>query len=311
MGVGTLDDIERVSEGRSQLLRFSTGAAEATVARIVGQLSTSAALFAHHPGPPGDVMLRPIPIAESLTFGSDLVSTQRYRGKTNERLTRAMLNIALAAAGIDPSQPSGTVLDPLCGRGTTLNWALAYGLDTTGVEADRSSLDHHASFLQTWAKRSRLPHKMQRFRRGNGEQRGFSFRVAPDRATFKNGGQQLETFAADAADTSLLIRKSAVDVVVTDLPYGIQHRDAAQQTGGRGLDPMELLERSLPTWRRWIRPAGAICLAWNTKRAGRREVSRILATAGFSPVTAPGGYSMRHVVDATIDRDVITAVRSG
>lgn len=306
---GGVGPIERLNRGRANVLRFPSAVPPADLAPVVARLSASTALFRHHPTPDdGPELLEPLPLDEDLVYGTDLVTTQRYRGKTNERLTRAMVNTAMATAGIDLRHPTGTLLDPLCGRGTTLNWAMAYGLDAIGIDADRSSVDQHATFIETWAKRQRLPHKATRHRSGNAEQRWLSFRVAPDRAALKaDRGQRLQTFNADGADTDLPIKARSVDLVVGDLPYGIQHHSSG---GGREpVDPVTLLERSLPVWRRWLRPGGAICLAWNLKQADRSTVSRCLVEARFEPVVAPGGYSMRHVVDATIDRDVITAHR--
>ncbi len=314
-GVG---GIERVVEGRTPELRFEADCDERRLAAIVGQLCASAALFRQHrPGrervgpdgagpPPDGPLLRAVPIVDQLVYGTELVSTQRYRGKTNERLTRAMLNIALAVAGIDIAEPAGVVLDPMCGRGTTLNWALAYGLDAIGIEADRSSLDHHGSFLETWAKRNRLPHKALRHRANNAEHRLLSFEVAPDRATLESAGQRIQTFCADAGHQQLAIKRRSVDVVVVDLPYGVQH--GGRSSGGTAdADTAALLKRLLPTWRRWLRPGGALCLAWNARRAERTEICRLLKEAGFDPVIAAGGYSMRHAVDAAIDRDVVVA----
>lgn len=302
---GAVDEIERVSYGRAQVLRFDSTEPAERLAPIIGQLSSSAALFVSD-----DDLLTPVMLDETLVYGSELATTQRYRGKTNERLTRAMLNCGLAAAGIDPSKPSGTLLDPMCGRGTSLNWALAYGLDAVGIEADGGSLDQHATFLETWAKRSRLPHKAERFRKNNREHRVFSARVATDRAGLKDGGQQVMTFVADAASENLAIKRSSVDLIVTDLPYGVQHRGAASQgTADEEWDTAALVERVLPIWGRHLRSGGSLCLAWNTKRAARRDLSSLLVKAGFSPVTISGGYSMRHVVDASIDRDVIVAVK--
>jgi SAM-dependent methyltransferase len=304
LGIDCQDGIERVTDGRSTIVRFTTDAPEERVAAIVGRLSSSAALFAQS-GP----ALRPITIVDNLMYGTELATVQRYRGKTNERLTRAMLNIALAGAGIDPADPTGTVLDPMCGRGTSLNWALAYGLDTIGVEIDGGSLDQHASFLQTWAKRQRLPHQHQRHRKGNAEQRVMSMEVAPDRQTLKQGkGQTVQTFHGDGGDRSLPIARRAVDAIVTDLPYGVQHRGQDGRSADAA-DTVPLLERALPTWVHWLRPGGALCLAWNLKRATRNDVGRLLADAGFKPVTVTGGHTMRHEVDATIDRDVIVAVK--
>ncbi len=302
---GAVDEIERVSFGRAQLLRFQSSEPVTTLAPILGQLSCSAALFVSD----GD-RLEPVLLEENLVYGAELATTQRYRGKTNERLTRAMLNCGLATAGINPASANGTVLDPMCGRGTSLNWALAYGLDGIGIESETGSLEQHATFLETWAKRARLPHKAERFRKNNSEQRVFSLRVAPDRAELKSGGQRIQTFAADAADLGLAIKRKSVDVVIADLPYGVQHRG----TAGDGVSDDEretaaLIERVLPVWHRHLRPGGSICLAWNTKRASRRDLSAALANGGFSPLTIAGGFSMRHVVDASIDRDVIVAVK--
>ncbi len=302
---GAVDEIERVSFGRAQVLRFGSPEAVATLAPILGQLSCSAALFVSD----GE-RLTPVLLEENLVYGAELATTQRYRGKTNERLTRAMLNCALAAAGISPASATGTVLDPMCGRGTSLNWALAYGLDGVGIETDGASLEQHATFLETWAKRARLPHKAERFRKNNSEQRVFSLRVGADRAELKSGGQRVQTFAADAADLGLAIKRKSVDCVVTDLPYGVQHRGAAGD--GATDDEREtasLMERVLPVWHRHLRPGGSLCLAWNTKRASRKDLSSVLVNGGFAPITIAGGFSMRHVVDASIDRDVIVAVK--
>ncbi len=302
------------------LLRFETALPRDRLTALVGQLSASAALFAHHHLPAGGTgdLLEPLVIEEQLVYASELVTTQRYRGKTNERLTRAMLNAALASAGVDPSAPTGVVLDPMCGRGTTLNWALAYGLDAIGIEPDRSALDQHATFVETWAKRARLPHRMQRFKKANAEHRYAELTVGPDRKTLKERAQQVVTFNADGGDRTLRIKASSVDAIVTDLPYGVQHRGRGDRQTGAGAesaggdpadDTVELLERLLPVWLGWLRPGGSVTLAWNTKRADRRSVSRTLVEAGLKPVTVTGGFSMSHTVDATIDRDVLVATK--
>lgn len=298
-----VDEIERAPFGRARVLRFDSDTPTTTLAPIVGQLSSATALFVNDVG--GEPLLRPVPIVEHLVYGSELATIQRYRGKTNERLTRAMVNMALAGAAIDPAQPAGTVLDPMCGRGTTLNWALAYGLNAVGMDVDATALGHHATFLETWAKRSRLPHKAERFRKNNAEHRVASIRVGPDRAALKAGGQLVQTFLADAGADDVALAKGSIDVIVTDLPYGIQHRGSA----GEEDSTVALLERVLPAWHRHLRPGGALCLAWNTRRATRREVTAALAAAGFAPVTVSGGYSMRHTVDATIERDVVLATK--
>ena len=331
---GLLPDDDKItglsstSLGRAAALTFATSADTQQLTQTVAQLSCALALFAVSSVDGAEQQLTPIPLHDSLTYGTELVTTQRYRGKTNERLTRAMLNLALATADIALHQPRGTtptVLDPMCGRGTTLNWALAYGCHAVGIEPDGSSLKHYETFLTTWAKQQRLPHKRQNFRSNNAEQRAFTLDVAPTRADQKAGrGQTIQTFVADGGDTNLRIKKQSIDAIVGDLPYGVQHKSDPQ-----ALDPVEtvdLVARLAPAWHKWVRRGGAVCLAWNTKRASRLDMLVALADAGFElptgwdfdgPVIADPGQSsndqaepsMAHKVDSTIDRDVLVVVR--
>ena len=300
--------ITETALGRATGLSFSCDADPRELQELVGQLSCALALFEAT----GEDTLVPRPLTESLTYGTDLVSVQRYRGKTNERLTRAMLNLALAQAGVrlrGPWDPTPTVLDPMCGRGTTLNWALCYGLNSIGIEPDAGSLRHYDGFLKTWAKQHRLPHKHQGYRSNNAEQRLTTLNVAPTRAAQKAGeGQKIETFNADGDDRSLPIKRGSVDAIVTDLPYGIQHR--ADPAKLDPVDTIELVARMAPTWRRWLRKGGSLCVAWNVKRANRVDLAVALAEARLVE-QVPGGdnaYPMQHVVDSTITRDVLVAV---
>lgn len=276
--LGTTPDIAVTAYGRANVLEFE---ADDKLLGLLSDLSSSLLAVVDD---------SPMPLHESLLYGTELATTQRYRGKTNERLTRAMVNIAAAVAG-----DCHHVLDPMCGRGTTLNWALACGHNATGIEPDRKSLDHYETFLTTWAKRSRLPHKATSHRKGNAEQRHLTMEIAANRAAQKAGDTRtVQTFAADGGDRSLAIKRGSVDAVVTDLPYGVQHHDP---------DTAEMLERLVPSWKRWLRPGGSLVVAWNAKRADRQRLTEILTSVGFDVIPEP--ISMAHQVDATIHRDVL------
>lgn len=302
-------DIAVTSLGRASALSFACRADDVFLDGLIGQLSCALALFERSPD---DATLLIRPLTESLLYSTDLVSVQRYRGKTNERLTRAMLNLALASAGVGLTGPwdrTPTVLDPMCGRGTTLNWALCYGLNAIGIEPDAGALRHYDGFLRTWAKRHRLPHKHQGYRSNNAEQRHTTFDVAATRADQKAGaGQRIETFNADGGDRSLPIKRGSVDVIVTDLPYGIQHRADRER-----LDPADtvgLVARVAPAWRRWLRTGGSLCVAWNARRASRLDLAVALAEAGLVERVPQhdDAHSLQHIVDSTITRDVLVAV---
>jgi len=97
-------------------------------------------------------LLAPLELSRWDQLDSDLVSIQKYAGKTNEAFTKLLLNVTLAASAFKAERRALSVLDPLCGRGTTLNQALMYGFHATGVELDKKDFEAYALFIQRWSK---------------------------------------------------------------------------------------------------------------------------------------------------------------
>src|SRR5258705_150421 len=73
-----------------------------------------------------DELLRPVELRPLGRYDEDLITIPKYAGKTNEQFTKLLLNATLLASEAAPEMLERrlTVLDPLCGRGTTLNQAL-------------------------------------------------------------------------------------------------------------------------------------------------------------------------------------------
>ena len=75
-------------------------------------------------------LLRPHPVAPVAQADDDIVTIQRYAGKTNEAFTHLLVNLALAEAGDALRRVLAgervQLLDPACGRGTTLNLSLIH-----------------------------------------------------------------------------------------------------------------------------------------------------------------------------------------
>ena len=71
-------------------------------------------------------MLAPIATSPLAYFDDDLITIPKYAGKTNEQFTHLLLNVTLLSSASAPSLVDGglRVLDPLSGRGTTLNQAM-------------------------------------------------------------------------------------------------------------------------------------------------------------------------------------------
>lgn len=279
--------------GRTAYLSFSAD----DVPRELGSLCASAALFEEvEPD-----LLRPIELAESLAFPTDVVSIQRYRGKTNERFTRLMVNLAKAAS---PAK-NPILLDPMCGRGTTLNWSLVYGLRCVGFDDDLRSLTDYATFLEQWAKNHRFPHQITKYRKGNSELRAMSFTVARTRDELKaKKHPDIETYHLPAGgDHRGLPKQPRFGALVTDLPYGVQHQMASGK-GKRRVGADDLVEAQVDDWRMLCGPDAAVVLAWNVKETKRRDLKSVLYRGGFETHNTP---EFTHVVDRAITRDVVVA----
>ncbi len=85
----------------------------------------------------GRKALLPVELPDSRYFPDHLGSMLKYAGKTNERFTRMMINLAVSACQTG-NQGVIRLLDPMCGKGTTLFEALVDGMDVSGVEITRS-----------------------------------------------------------------------------------------------------------------------------------------------------------------------------
>lgn len=223
-----------------------------------------------------------------------------------------MLNLTLLASASADRMLDGqlTVLDPLCGRGTTLNQALMYGYDAVGIELDGKDVEAYKLFLQTWLKRKRLKHTADLVpvrRQGRRAARRLEVTMAASKDDHRAGAvQKLTVLHADTTALDGLIRGGVADVLVADLPYGVAHGSYDDQ-GGISRRPLDLLERAVPQWLPLLRPGGAIGLSWNVKVARRALAEDILLANGLTLVPQE---DLEHRVDQGIERDVIIARKS-
>ena len=273
--------------------------ADPAVRDVVGGASFRYAVFE-----PAGGALVPLDVAPAERWDDDLVTIQRYPGKTNEQFTKLLLNLALAAGhGADAfSGRRLCVLDPLCGRGTTLNHAVLAGHDAVGIDSDRRDVEAYVGFFSTWLKDKRAKHQVRR----TGKR--VTLEVAASKAAEQAGLlQRVVVIVDDTASVIDHLGKSSVDALVTDLPYGVQH---GSRSGGRlQRDPAELLADAAPAWRAALRPGSGMVVAWNTKTLLRRELVEIVEGAGFAVVDPPDGADFVHRVDQAITRDVVVARR--
>lgn len=286
-------------------LQVSVPDLDAATLATIGRLSSIFALFERD----GD-LLRPVEVDHGALFDDDLVTIPKYQGKTNEQFTRLLMNVTLAS--VDHASTSYSILDPLCGRGTTLSIGLTYGHQVAGVDADVKAIEAYSSFLRTYLRRKRLKHtaELNPVRRDG---KSIGRRLEVDVTAAESGTKlRLDAFTGDTRQSAVLYGKRRFDAIVTDAPYGIVHgsqTDVRGVSGKRDRSPAGLLKEAIPVWASQLKGGGALGLAWNTYGLSREDLSAIAVRAGLEPLNDGAYLRFSHRVDSSIQRDVFVAVK--
>lgn len=263
---------------------------------VLSNLSAGRALFELE----SNRRLRPIDLAAIAAVPDDIITIQRYGGKTNEQFTHLLFNVTVCnSLAVARRTTRPRVLDPVAGRGTTLNRALVAGYDALGVERSSSDVEHYRTFLTTWLRNHRIQHRSERERVRKGPAAGTE-----RYSWFLRDGPTATMITADTTNTDVVIPAGSVDAIVGDLPYGVRHRSAAAGSDAER-SPGALVTDALPAWRRVLRPGAAVGLAWNTKTLPRDELHHMLVDAGLEPIELARSFA--HEVDRSIHRDLIVA----
>jgi SAM-dependent methyltransferase len=275
----------------------------------VANVSTAFALFERTP----EETFRPVPLRRLDCLDDDLLTILKYQGKTQELFTKLLLNVTVLASRSAHRMLTERlrVLDPMSGRGTTLNQALMYGWHAAGVDIDAKDFDAYAAFLPRWLKDKRLKHTAQtaRLRRdGRSLGRRLDVTLATGRQEWAAGDTiTLSNVLADTREAAEVFRAGSFDVVVTDAPYGVQHGSHA----GAGLQrrPLDLLAEAVPGWVRLLRGGGAVGIAVNVRTCPRADALGVLEQAGLEVRDTASYRGFEHRVDQSIVRDVVVGVK--
>ncbi|NDU72563.1 SAM-dependent methyltransferase [Actinomadura sp. DSM 109109] len=314
---GRVRDIEETALGGVPYVTFSADGLTETDLRLLSNLSSLYALFQIE----GE-LLRPVALQPLDLFGSDLLTIQKYSGKTNEYFTKLLLNVTAMATDSPLDLVTGRprVFDPMCGRGTTLNQAMMYGLDAAGMDIDGKDFDAYAAFVKTWLKNNRVKHQAEvaNVRRDKAVLgRRLHVTLGASKERYKSGEtMEITVVNADSVDAGRFFRPASFDLIVTDAPYGVQHgsRPKGAQPGRKGRpqlsrSPVELLAAAVPGWARLLRPGGAVGISWNTFVGRREQLAEVLAASGLDVRDSDAYRGFRHRVDQAISRDLIVAAK--
>jgi len=246
---------------------------------------------------------------ESYLFG-DLPSILKYKGKTNESFTHLLVNLALfESAWMHEASPL-MLLDPMCGRGTTLFDAVNRGYDAVGIDIDQADISEASNFFARYLKYHHIKHTAREdsLTMGGGKNvRRKRFEFARSSQDYKDKKTiSLSLIKGDAADAASAFKDATFHLICADLPYGVHHGPKA----GAKISGFEaLLKNALPVFYRKMKRGGAISLSFNSYTLKKDALHAMLAEAGF--VALKGGVydGLEHWVEQAVMRDAVVAVK--
>jgi hypothetical protein len=239
--------------------------------------------------------LQPIEPYGTPLLPPELVEARRYRGKTNELFSRVLINLALWA---HPGTPS-VLLDPLMGGGTFLFIGLLLGLDVIGIEMQRTDVETTDTFLGQFLRDARVRHQ-RKAERVSGARR-TTYAIEPKGPNHPLRAVLVHGDATEASKLLANLPRARPDLIVADLPYGIQHEGRLQP----------LLAAALPAWHRVAAADAVLALAWDATRTPRATMAGWVEEGGQWQALRGGAWEdLAHPVDRVIKRrDVMLARR--
>lgn len=254
----------------------------------------------------GGDALYPLTVPSVSWLAEDLPEVLKYKGKTSVPFTQMMINVALSLTPFFGQADPVTVLDPMCGKATSLFCALQHGMNGIGIDLDSKDVKEACDYFSRYLKYHGLKHTMKAASEtiGGRPVPVTVFTFSNDNDAFRAGDTRtLKLSTADASAAAGLTRKARAHILTADLPYGIQH---APQNGRKPEPFTETLSRVLPAWYEALLPGGAIALSFNTLTLPSAKAAALVADAGF---TVCPDDRLRHEVEQAVVRDVVFACK--
>jgi len=251
-----------------------------------------------------DKLLAPVAKNQSYYFSDDLNMILKYSGKTNELFTRMMINLAVLASKFD-FLDNLNLFDPVCGKGTTIFDSLICGYNSYGIDISEKLINESVQFFKKYLESGKYKHahKKERFSGAAFKSQRYFFELSKNKSDQKaNKSLSCEFISGDSINASKYYKKNFFNIIVGDLPYGVQHDNSA--FGNKMRNPSDLVSACLPEWLSVLKPGGAIVIAWNTFLLKREQLEQIFQKNKLEIIDY-GDFS--HRVDQAIMRDIIIA----
>ena len=297
--LGRGGEVRPVEMGGAAFLTFDCDHLTQRDVRMLSELASVYVMFTME-----DAQMVPMESAHPNYIGEDLPALLKYKGKTNEMFTDAMITMALASSAFMPVHDSQLIVcDPMAGRGTTMMLALRRGYHGVGIEIGKADVKECCDYMTRYLEYHRIKHKRSETSltvRGKCGGRETKFVLSDTAEHFKDGDTRtLRMICGDTRDAAALLKPQSVHLMVTDIPYGVQKGTAGRQDSIGGT-----IAAALPGWQEALKPGGALAMSFNTYVTRRADLVRLCERVGLEVIDTP---PLEHWVEQAVSRDVILA----
>ena len=108
-----------------------------------------------------DLLLKPLQVRPSGYLKEDLPEVLKYKGKTSTSFTRMMINICRSLLKEEGHGEVLTLLDPMCGKGTSCFCALVSGMNAIGLDIDTRDIRETSDYFARYLKMHLLKHTVK------------------------------------------------------------------------------------------------------------------------------------------------------
>jgi len=289
--------------GGVELLTFETETLTGTHLEAVHRLSAGFVLFRFENG-----AMIPMNEGKSTYFKKDISSILKYSGKTNEDFTGMMINVGIFSSKFAKSfEGPLNILDPMCGRGTTLYEGLIRGHNVSGVEIKKAECQEIDKFLKRYLKFHKYKHDSahQTIHTKDGKGMKYTIETANTIENYKAKDRRRIQFAnGNTLFANDFYKKDSFHVIVTDVPYGVQHQGASKS---KPIDMLQLLSDASHAWKKVLKKGGTVVISYNAYTLDKVKLQEAFENAGYDVLTEGVYGNFEHWVEQAVNRDVFVA----
>ena len=110
----------------------------------------------------------------------------------------------------------------------------------------------------------------------------------------------MRVITGDSSNACKLLNNEKFNLIVSDLPYGVQHFTTNQTR-----NPIQVLKDCAADWKASLKPGGVMVLAFNRNIPKRKALLEVFTDQGMQDL----GFTAPHRMSESIVRDIVVLKR--